>query len=221
MNPLRRVVAACVLCVSVFATGCATSRGSVTLQVPDAPAATPTGKLAVIERVDDKRVFETDPRSPSTPSLKKGDAYSLDATQRKQAIARKRNTYGMALGDILLEGDQTVETLTVDLLTEGLEARGYRVVDGAEAGADALRLQVDIDKFWAWFTPGFWTVAMEGQIHTAIHARDAGGEKRVDVQGYGINRGGNARESNWLIAYERTFEDYAKKLQTALDIAGF
>lgn len=222
MKPLRRAAALCLMCVAVLATGCATSRGTMSLHVP-AATASPTAageRLAVIETVEDRRIFETNPRSPSTPSLKKGTDYALDATQRKQAIARKRNTYGKALGDILLEGDQTVETLTADLLAAGLQQRGYRIVDAAQAGDDALRLRVVIDKFWAWFTPGFWTVSMEAQIHTTLQARSAAGEQRIEVQGYGLNRGGNGREDNWRIAYDRAFADYATRLQAALDGAG-
>lgn len=221
MNSIDRAVRAAALCVVLLATGCATSRGTMTLQVPEPVAAPTADKVAVIESVEDRRVFEVNPREPSTPSLKKGDAYALDATQRKQAIARKRNGYGKALGDILLEGEQTVETLTTDLVAAGLQQRGYRVVDASDAGVDALRLRVVIDKFWAWFTPGFWTVSMEAQVHTTIETREAGGEQHtLTVNGYGINRGGSGKEDNWRIAYERVFADYATRLQAGLDGAG-
>lgn len=221
MNPIRCAVRAAVLCAVLLATGCATSRGVMGLQVP-APAATPApDKLAVIESVQDGRVFELAPRNPSTPSLKKGAAYALDDTQRKQAIARKRNGYGKALGDIVLDGDQTVETLTADLLAAGLAQRGYRVVPAAEAGADALRLRVAIDKFWAWLTPGFWTVSMEAQVHTTVEARVADAAPRtLTINGYGSNTGGTGKEANWRIAYDRAFADYAAKLQAGLDGAG-
>lgn len=77
-----------------------------------------------------------------------------------------------------------------------------------------------IDKFWAWLTPGFWSVSMEAQIHTTLQARTTTGEQRIDVQAYGINRAGTGKEGNWRIAYDRAFADYATRLQAALDGAG-
>src|SRR5688572_29725095 len=141
------------------------------LTVPDAAVAGDGARVAVIESVTDLREFQDNPSDPSIPSLKKGDEFALDAEGRKRAIARKRNGYGKAMGDILLEGTETVETLSRDLVVRGLAERGYRVLDpGATAPSDALRVKVGVREFWAWFSPGFWTVSMEAKLKLDIDA---------------------------------------------------
>ncbi|MFH2079583.1 MAG: hypothetical protein ABIJ73_12820 [Pseudomonadota bacterium] len=215
---------ALVLLLALLSTACATSRGEMALGVPGAKAdyAEPTGdRVAVIEWVRDQRVFETDPRDPSIPSLKKGSDYVLDAEGRKRAIARKRNGYGMALGDILLEGGETVETLTRDLVTTGLHERGIRVLEaGAQAPADAIRLRVDIREFWAWFSPGFWSVSMEAKLRMDFEVVDPVGDRKFTVSAYGINKGQSGREANWRLAYDRAFEDYLAKQRGAFQRHG-
>lgn len=213
-----------VLLLALLSTACATSRGEMALGVPAAKQgiATPDGdRVAVIEWVRDQRVFETDPRDPSIPSLKKGGEYALDAEGRKRAIARKRNGYGMALGDILLEGGETVESLTRDLVTTGLHERGIRVLEpGADAPEDALRLRVGIKEFWAWFSPGFWSVSMEAKLRMDFEVVDSAGQRQFTVSAYGINKGQSGREANWRVAYDRAFEDYLAKQRDAFQRKG-
>lgn len=199
---------------------CATSRGEMALAVPSAgvvagSADADAGKVAVIEEVVDRRVFQANPSDPSIPSLKKGSDYALDAEGRKRAIARKRNGYGMAMGDILLEGNDTVETLARGLLVSGLQERGYRVLAAGEpAPADALRVKADINEFWAWFSPGFWSVSMEAKLLLDIQATGPAGTQRFSIPAYGINKGQSGREANWRLAYDRAFEDYLAKQRT-------
>ena len=213
------------LALALLLGACATTRGEMSLAVPAndaAPAtlATPAiddadagaTRVAVIERVSDRRQFEENPRDPSIPSLKKGSDYALDAEGRKRAIARKRNGYGMAMGDILLEGEETVETLARGLVESGLRERGYRILAAGEpVPADALKLQVDINEFWAWFSPGFWSVSMEAKMKIRFDVTDAVGSRRFEVSAYGINKGQSGREANWRLAYDRAFEDYLVK----------
>jgi hypothetical protein len=214
-----RIVAA--LLIGLMTTACATSRGEMALAVPDAVVAGDGAKVAVIESVTDLREFQDNPSDPSIPSLKKGDEFELDAEGRKRAIARKRNGYGKAMGDILLEGTETVETLSRDLVVRGLAERGYRVLDpGATAPADALRVKVGVREFWAWFSPGFWTVSMEAKLKLDISATGPAGSDTLTVAGYGINKGGTGKEDNWRVAYDRAFEDYLLKQRAAFEGAG-
>lgn len=195
--------------------GCATNRSYMRLDAAHASATVshPTGKAIVIDTVQDARKFEEDPRDPSVPSLKKGDNYKLDAEQRKRAIARKRNSWGRAIGDILLEDGQTVETLTRDLVADGFSRHGYQVLaPGAAVPPDAVHVSVTIDEFWAWFTPGMWTVDMEGKIHTEIHL---GSGVQLDVRAYGKNSGASGKDDNWREAYDRTFKDFQAKFDEA------
>jgi hypothetical protein len=200
--------------------GCATSRSYMRLDISDASATVtrPTGKAVVIDAVQDERRFEDDPPDPSVPSLKHGDDYKLDAAERKRAIARKRNGWGKAIGDILLEDGQTVETITRDLVAEGFARHGYQVLaPGAPPPPDAVHVQVDINEFWAWFTPGMWTVDMEGRIHTLIRT---GSGVQLDVRAYGKNSGASGKEDNWREAYDRAFKDYEARFDEAFGRAG-
>jgi uncharacterized lipoprotein YajG len=198
---------------------CATSRSTLTLAVPAQGTVVSGSKVAVIETVSDQRNFEEDPDEPSTPSLKKGEKYTLDAQGRSKAIARKRNGYGMAIGDIVLEGDATVETLTRELVTQGLRERGYQVVAaGAAAPADALKLRVNVNEFWAWITPGMWAGTIEARVKTNIQTSSERAPS-MDVLGYGENTVQTGRDLNWQQAYERSFNDYLGKLRAAFAAA--
>lgn len=210
------------LLVLALMAGCATNRGYMKLDVSSAaPAPTSAATKAqpiVIDSVQDHRQFQESPSDPSIPSLKKGDNYKLDAEQRKRAIARKRNSWGRALGDILLDGNDTVETLARGLVEQGLRAKGYQVLPaGSAAPADAIHVQVDVAEFWAWFTPGMWTVDMEAKVRTQVKL--AGG-KQFEVYAYGKKSAPSGREDNWRQAYERAFAEYEAKFAEGAGGAG-
>ena len=202
--------------LALVCSGCAVSRGEMALSVAPAPVATSDGTPVYIDQITDQRRFEDKPSDPSTPSLKGGKGSTESDAIKSKAVARKRNGYGMAMGDILLEGDQTVAGVMRDLLREGLNGAGYYVVDDrSKLGTDGLEIDVVIEKFWAWFTPGFWSVKMESQIETALTVTQNGAERQVEVRAYGQNSGQSGREGNWVEAYQRGFEDYKTKIATA------
>jgi hypothetical protein len=210
------------LCCLAMLGGCAVNRSYMRLDVSKSSVTVQSatgGKVLVIDSVQDTRAFEESPSDPSTPSLKKGDSYKLDAEQRKRAIARKRNGYGMAMGDILLEGEQTVETLTRDLVGQSFARHGYQVIaPNGSTPADALHVKITVDQFWAWFTPGMWTVDMEAKIHTLIVSANG---TQLDVHAYGKNSGASAKEDNWREAYDRTFADYGVRFDEAFGRTGW
>ena len=217
MQLTRLVLAACSL---VLLGGCATSRSYMRLDTSHSSATvtTATGKAVVIDSVQDARKFEEDPSDPSVPSLKKGVDYKLDVEQRKRAIARKRNGFGKAIGDIMLEDGQTVETLTRNLVSDGFARHGYQVLaPGAAPPADAVHVNVAIDEFWAWFTPGMWTVDMEAKVHTLIRT---GTGVQLDVRAYGKNSGASGKEDNWREAFDRGFKEYAVRFDEAFSRSG-
>ena len=217
MQFTRLILAAC--CLGLLG-GCATNRSYMRLDVSHSSATvtTATGKAVVIDTVQDARKFEDDPSDPSVPSLKKGEDYKLDVEQRKRAIARKRNGFGKAIGDIMLEDGQTVETLTRNLVSDGFARHGYQVLaPGAAPPADAVHVNVAIDEFWAWFTPGMWTVDMEAKVHTLIRT---GTGVQLDVRAYGKNSGASGKEDNWREAFDRAFKEYAVRFDEAFSRSG-
>jgi len=150
--------------------GCAVTRGIVDVQVPVPPApGSGDGPLVMFSEIEDVRAFELAPSRPSIPSLKDGNISDVAITSR--AIARKRNGYGKAMGDILLPEGRSVSGLVRDALTRAFRESGYRVVSpGDPEAANAAPLRVRVDQFWAWFTPGFFAAKLDFQT-------------RIDVEG--------------------------------------
>jgi len=218
----RIVRAFCTLVALGFLGGCATTRSYTTLTVPEpASAVTPsTGKIIVIDEVKDQRQFQADPGDPSIPSLKPGEQYQLNADQRKAAIGRKRGGFGNAMGDYMLEGNQTVETLTRDLISTSLRSMGYQIITQPNASSSAEHLSVAVDQFWEWFTPGFWTATLEARLKTRLAFSGPAGNKTIEVTGYGRNQIQTGREANWQLTYSRAFGDYEKNLQQAMPNSG-
>jgi uncharacterized lipoprotein YajG len=149
-------------------TGCATSRSEIRLTAAPAPDKAASGSEVVIRSIEDVRVFEEAPPHPGTPSLGWGGAGAAPVEVKARAVGRKRNAYGKALGDVLLEpGDSVVDVIRQNLAT-ALSSSGYRVVEASQASSSALQLDVRIDKFWAWFQPGFWQITLNGDIATQL-----------------------------------------------------
>lgn len=201
---------------------CATNRSYIALDVPAGTGASGTdpAKVAVIGEIVDQREFQENPRDPSIPSLKKGEEYKLDAQGKLQAIARKRNGYGKAIGDIQLQPPQNVATITRQLVATGFQQRGFRVLELGEAvPANAVRVDVDILKFWAWMNPGFWTLRMDSQLETTLKV-SGGKQASINVAASGNKYAQTGMEDNWKQAYERTFQDYVETLKVELEKAG-
>jgi hypothetical protein len=103
------------------------------------------------------------------------------------------------------------------LVEEGLRRRGYTIAnDPSSAGTATMA----IDEFWAWFTPGMWSVSFEAHVACQITITQNGGAKKLTVKGYGRNQGQVASDANWQLAYQRAFGDFFTNLDTALGNAG-
>jgi len=152
----------------VVLSGCATSRG--VLDITQEETVNPeSGEAIKFVRVTDNRQFQIDPPQADVPSLKNDEVNNSAITSR--AIARKRNTFGKALGDILLPEDETVAGLVEDSLTRGFRENGYRVVGQTDSDfEEAIPVEVDIEKFWGWFNPGFWEIKLNYEIEIRISA---------------------------------------------------
>lgn len=199
---------------ALFLTGCATSRSVLDITVPDVP--NPAGSQAVkIIEVVDKRPFELKPNNPAIPSLQNGEI--KDPTITRRAVARKRNTYGAALGDVLLPEGQTVTELTRSALVNGLRESGYMVVAAGEPGYDtAIPVSAEIEQFWAWMTPGFWQIKLDYRAHIQLTGDwPLAGDKRflegdVRVLSYA------ATESEWQRVINTGLEKLIQNLKSML-----
>ncbi len=188
--------------------GCATSRSEVQLSSPVAtssPAPT-TGKTVVIRTIKDLRAFEQSPSEPSTPSLGFEGAAQASAEIKARAIGRKRNTFGQALGDVLLPAGQTVESVVRENLTAALQQAGYQVKSAEAGGSAPSFIDVEIRKFWAWVQPGFWAITLRTHIATDLKMSGDALPTIVSVQaeeGYQI-----VTDGAWIEVVEKALVAY-------------
>lgn len=182
---IRSCAAWAVLLSSAILAGCATSRSEVKIGAPEAVASAPVtqSRAVVIRSVRDARNFQDNPSDPSTPSLGFGGATQAPEAIKARAIGRKRNTYGQALGDVLLEDGQNVTGVVRDNVAAAFRQAGYRIApDLASAGATPLLVDVDVKKFWAWITPGFWSISLAAQVETDVTISDGGRRSTISVR---------------------------------------
>jgi hypothetical protein len=170
---LLKIAALVALSTALF--GCVSSRSVLDVQAPQ--SANGTGQKVSIVAIDERH-FEASPKQADTPSLKNSEEVGdLSITQR--AVGRKRNGYGMAMGDILLPEGMTVSQLVAKSVAEGYRKAGYQVVEKAERDGDAKAVTVHITEFWSWFSPGAFSVALNNKAR--LNIATAGETKPLDI----------------------------------------
>jgi hypothetical protein len=203
-----------VVAILLSVAGCATSRGVVDIRIPVTLASAAARTVKLVE-VLDNRSFQRKPSDPSIPSLKGAEIQDRAITSR--AVARKRNSYGKALGDILLPEGRTVEALVTDALTAAFSEAGYRVVQRDEAGyEEATAVTADIEQFWAWFSPGFWAAHLEFEARVRLKGEVAGLEKQPVIRGYIRLATQAATTRAWQNTIYGGIEDFIAKLKATL-----
>jgi hypothetical protein len=164
--------------------------------------------------VTDKRVFEAAPRTPPVPSLKGKEI--ADKTITSRAIARKRNSFGKALGDILLPEGRTVEDLVREALTISFRDAGYCVLDGTTPSGDVVPIEADIEQFWAWFTPGFWAVSLEFESKVNIKGNVSPFNDGETVHGNVKLHSQAANTKAWLNTINKGIEAFVTEVKQRL-----
>lgn len=202
------------LCAAWALSGCATSRGIIDVRPKVVPAPA-SGPMVSLDAISDRRPFAIAPGDPSTPSLKDDRIHDTALTSR--AIARKRNTYGMALGDVLLPEGRTVTDLTREAMTSALHDRGYRVVEhSATSRPDVSGLNVEILEFWAWFTPGFWAAHLECRIHLRVTEAASPGRPAREFKGYVRLATQAATGDAWKNTVDKAIDSLVRDIETQL-----
>jgi len=200
----------------VLLTGCATGTRNIDLAVPEFESSRSGSGAVYINSITDNRQFEQKPKDPSTPSVD-GDLASMSEDKLNTFIGRQRSGYGAALGQVALPAGGTVQEKMRDLLSKGLESRGYTVSDNPDS---EIKLDISIEKFWAWFTPGLFAVTFEAEVDADLNASAGSGDKRTRVESYGLNKGQVGSNANWILTYDRAFNDFLNKLDEKLDELG-
>ena len=211
----RKCVAVSALALVVLFSGCATTTSTIDVQHPQAPAVAAKG-FAKITEVRDIRRFDAAPRDPSTPSLENAQELN-NAAITSRAVARKRGGYGMAFANVLLPEGRTVEIVVREAAARALTEQGYQVVDAKSPHFEkALPMQIDIDQFWAWFTPGFWQVTVEFRSLLLVKAEGLTGRKEVSVRGNAVVKGMAVTDSEWKEVVVAGVNDLTKNLKAVL-----
>jgi hypothetical protein len=202
----------------LFVAGCAINRGIVSLQQP--VPATPSqsiGKDVFIRSVTDKREFQEHPSRQDIPSLGFEGSSAASTDIKKRAIARKRNTFGQAMGDILLEEGQTVETVIGEALKRSFAGLGYTVLKNEqEVTTDTLVVDSSIQKFWAYMTPGFWAITLSCDISTSlqigIEKTNTKEAETITVKSEGRYQTGAG--GNWMEVLSKAVDKYVEQVKT-------
>lgn len=211
MTSSRIAVHSLLLLVLLACGGCVTGQRKIDLDVPTAQKIVDGSWGTVsIAPVVDKRHFENHPDEPSTPSID-GDVSRLSSAMKNKMIGRQRNMWGKAMGDISL-ASQTVNSQARALVAEALKRRGYTVTDTASNN----HVDVTLDKFWAWFTPGFWAVDFEADVQADMDVSLNGRHSKFTVAGHGKNTGQVASDANWQLAFSRAYENFLDNLDGIL-----
>lgn len=208
-NRCSRVLA--VFCL-VLLSGCALNRSEIALPLPEANSNqyASTEQTIVIGEVIDRRVFEESPINPSTPSLGKGGASKASDQTKARAIGRKKNKYGYAIGDVLLENGQTVDSVVRSNLALALNESGYSVLpQSAVAAANSPVIDVYIDEFWGWLTPGLETT-LNTRISTTLELRSSETQESILVRTRQIRP--FATNAAWIELFEKALNDYRNEV---------
>jgi uncharacterized lipoprotein YajG len=207
---MNRVSGSVVVSIALLALGgCATSRSELKFSSPTPMAAVaknPSKGAVFIRSINDRRTFEQAPSDPSTPSLGFEGATQAADTLKARAIGRKRNGFGKALGDVLLEDGQSVTAMVRDHLVVAFTEAGYKVENDAMAASLPLVLDVDVKQFWAWFEPGFWAITLNANIVTDIKV--AGQMKPKTITVHTEDKRQAATEGAWMQIVEQGLKDF-------------
>jgi len=213
---MARLVKFCFLlaCIMVIS-GCATNRGYLDIQVPSASLTDPNGKQVYIRSITDNRLFQDKPASADMPSIGFGGVKNATPEIKSRAIARKRNAYGRALGDILLDEGQSVEKVVYEATRNALYSLGYAVVDKQEQAApDAIIVDVSIDKFWAWTITGMWAISLKSEITTANTVTVPALDKPIVIMAQAKNVCQVGNDANWRKVFRMVIDDFVEKAKT-------
>ncbi|GHU26517.1 hypothetical protein AGMMS50256_03940 [Betaproteobacteria bacterium] len=197
--------------------GCATSRSVLDIPPPASKAVSASaGKEVLVTSVSDRRRFEANPSSPSIPSLDPGENQSADIKAR--AVGRKRNTFGKALGDILLKEGQTVETLTATSIRQAFAEKGYKLIDRKEqATKNTVFVEAAVDKFWSWLNISFSALTLNTEIASELSLKSAEKTTTTTVSVKASDNYQTGMEENWIEVINKALRAYVDELKTKLE----
>ncbi|MBI2770963.1 MAG: hypothetical protein HYX47_15165 [Burkholderiales bacterium] len=218
MKARTTLISIALVLTSALLGGCAAGRSEVRLAGPSAypvPQVTPNGRSVFIRTVTDERVFEQAPGNPSIPSLGFETAAGASADVKARAIGRKRSGYGMAMGDVLLQNGQTVESVVRENLSAAFQQLGYGVAREMSAGTGPVIVDVRIKRFWSWLQPGFAALSLHAEIETALQVA-GGGAVTISVRTRDSRQ--FAGDGAWVEIVQQALHNY--RIEAAKQLSG-
>ena len=171
MTVIRRTRLLLAMTFLMGLSACAVDRSTVSIDPPESIANPVNGVDVKLVSVTDSRLFEFRPTTPDIPSLSE-DEINNDSIKAR-AFARKRNSYGKALGDVVLPENQTVAGIMKPALENAFRAAGYRVLEPGNPEFDkAIPVEVKVIQFWSWIEWGFWELGLHNKAEVSISATE-------------------------------------------------
>ena len=138
---------------------------------------------------------------------------------RAHAIARKRNGFGKALGDIVLAPNTSIPDLVTLGLTNALTEKGYTVLTKKEdVTAETYLVDVKIKKFWSWMNPGAFAITLSTEISTDMVMKNGANKPLVD-KNISIKESGNFQtgmQENWIAVMKKAVRTYSAEVSKNL-----
>ncbi|MEX2451676.1 MAG: hypothetical protein WD407_12535 [Rhodospirillales bacterium] len=204
-----------VVVLALGASACAVDRSVIALQQAEEFKNPTDGTAVKITEVKDARIFLAAPPTPDIPSL--SDREDNSAAIKSRAIARKRNGYGMAIGDVILPEGQTVAGVVEKAIAEGFKGAGYRVHKPGDSGYDvAASISARIDQFWAWVNIGFASGTLNNKSTVNVRAPLPGLEQGADVNVHVKESLMAVFESDWQAISLRGLKELTKAVREKL-----
>ncbi|MDR3411214.1 MAG: hypothetical protein P4L87_09770 [Formivibrio sp.] len=208
---MNRTLLGVVVLVSMgLLAGCATTRSEIKLTAPMVASGlvakhASKDQIVLVRSVVDERQFEAAPKDPSIPSLGFEGAAQATMETKARAFGRKRNGFGRAMGDVLLDKSQSVTGVVREQLNAAFADAGYRVAQNeVDAGASPVLVDVRIKQFWSWINMGFWALTLNNQITTDLTFSGAAQPMAVSV---------HLQEQHMAVTDSAWTEDLGKALQ--------
>lgn len=212
----RYLKIAAVIGLAMLTGACAASRSVVEIQEPAKIENPATGPAVKIVSVEDKRQFEIDPSTPDIPSLSNDEIDDVTFTSR--AYARKRNGYGMAMGDVLLPEGKTVADAVNKAISNGFKQAGYRVLEPGDAEYDSAdAVDADLIKFWSWFEPGFWQVTVHNKSEVTLKGNELNKGEPVTVTDSYQEKMQMVLDSDWQSSAVNALRELSSKIAEKLE----
>jgi hypothetical protein len=144
------------------------------------------------------------------------EARRLPASILAQAAYRRRWDSGEI---VAIEGEKLTTAREPVRLARGFQKAGWRVVAKDAADAETIPVEARIDRFWAWFTPGFASIAVECISSVRITAASTPFADGGTVDTLVGDTGMAATESMWIAIVQKALDDLSDKVYQRLAAA--